>query len=95
MLSVNHANFRLEGVATITESVGQDGNKIVFININIDCSKVGTVFVYLLSNFRFDNNLLKVAIFRIFTQRTRSLDSGSLCKGQMHGKRWGGINQVG
>jgi hypothetical protein len=48
-------------VATIAESAGQNGNKIFFIlliNININCSKVGTVFVYLLSNFRFDNNLL-------------------------------------
>ena len=55
-------------------------------------SKVGTVFVYLLSNFRFDNNLLIVDICRIFTQRTQSLialDSGSLYNGQMHGKTLG------
>jgi hypothetical protein len=56
-------------------------SKSSLINININCSKVGTVYVYLLSNFQFYNNLLKVAICRIFTQRTRSLDSGSLYKG--------------
>ena len=55
-------------------------------------TKVGTVFVYLFFNFRFDNNLLIVVIWRIFTQRTRSLvalDSGSLYKGRMHGKTLG------
>ena len=54
-----------------------------------NASKVGTVFVYLLSNFRFDNNRLIVVIRRIFTQRTQSLvalDSGSLYKGRMHRK---------
>ena len=71
-------------LATIAASAGQNGH----------FSKVGTVFVYLLSNFRFDNNLLKVkvVICRIFTQRTRSLvalDSGSLYKGRMHGKTLG------
>jgi hypothetical protein len=39
-------------LATIAASAGQNGN----------FSKVGTVFVYLLSNFRFDNNLLIVVI---------------------------------
>jgi hypothetical protein len=40
----------------------------------------------------FDNNLLIVAIWRIFTQRTWSLvvlDSGSLYNGRMHGKTLG------
>jgi hypothetical protein len=37
-------------LATITASAGQNRN----------FSKVGTVYVYLLSNFRFDNNLLHV-----------------------------------
>ena len=37
-------------LSTIAVSAGQNGN----------FSKVGTVFVYLLSNFRFDNNLLIV-----------------------------------
>jgi hypothetical protein len=46
-------------LATIAASAGQNGNQMqfIFINININCSKVGTVFVYLLSNFQFDNNL--------------------------------------
>jgi hypothetical protein len=69
-------------LATITASAGQNEN----------FSKVGTVFVYLLSNFRFDNNHLIVVIRRIFTQRTRSLvalDSGSLYKGRMHGETLG------
>jgi hypothetical protein len=69
-------------LATIAASAGQNGK----------FSKVGTVFVYLLSNFRFDNNLLIVVIWRIFTQTTRSLvalDSGSLYKGRMHGKTLG------
>jgi hypothetical protein len=69
-------------LATITVSAGQNGN----------VSKIGNVFVYLLSNIRFDNNLLIVVIRRIFTQRTRSLvalDSGSLYKGRMHGKTLG------
>jgi hypothetical protein len=39
-------------LATITASAGQNEN----------FSKVGTVFVYLLSNFWFDNNLLIVVI---------------------------------
>ena len=39
-------------MATIAASAGQNGK----------FSKVGTVFVYLLSNFRFDNNLLVVVI---------------------------------
>jgi hypothetical protein len=39
-------------LATIAASAGQNRN----------FSKVGTVFVYLLSNFWFDNNLLIVAI---------------------------------
>jgi hypothetical protein len=37
-------------VATIAESAGQNGNKIFFIlliNININCSKVGTVFLFI------------------------------------------------
>ena len=58
-------------LATIAASAGQNGH----------FSKVGTVYVYLLSNFQFYNNLLKVVICKIFTQRTRSLDSGSLYKG--------------
>jgi hypothetical protein len=51
-------------LATIAASAGQNGNQMqfIFINININCSKVGTVFVYLLSNFQFDNNLLIVVI---------------------------------
>ena len=47
------------------------------------------LYVYLLSNFRFDNNPLIVVIWRIFTQRTRSLDRGSLYKGRMHRKTQG------
>jgi len=43
-------------LATIAASAGQNGN----------FSKVGTVFVYLLSNFRFDNNLLIVVIYEGF-----------------------------
>jgi hypothetical protein len=39
-------------LATITASAGQNGH----------FSKVGTVYVYLLSNFRFDNNPLIVVI---------------------------------
>jgi hypothetical protein len=37
-------------VATIAESAGQNGNKIffiLFINININCSNVGTVFLFI------------------------------------------------
>ena len=76
MLSVDHADKQEE---YWQQSAGQNRN----------FSKVGTVFVYLLSNFRFDNNLLIVVIWRIFIQRTWSLvalDSGSLYKGRMHGK---------
>ena len=79
-------------VATIAESVGKTEIKSNLFYLIINCSKVGTVFVYLLSNFRFDNNLLIVVIRRIFSHRTRSLvglDSGSLYKGQMHGKMLG------
>ena len=39
-------------LATIAAPAGQ----------NAKFSKVGTVFVYLLSNFRFDNNLLIVVV---------------------------------
>jgi hypothetical protein len=39
-------------LATIAASAGQNKN----------FTKVGTVYVYLLSNFRFDNNLLIVVI---------------------------------
>jgi len=50
------------------------------------------MFVYLLFNFRFDNNLIIVVIRRIFTHRTRSLvtlDSELLYKSQMHGETLG------
>jgi hypothetical protein len=38
-------------MTTIPESAGQNANSNVIYFININCSKVGTVFVYLLSNF--------------------------------------------
>ena len=69
-------------LVTIAASAGQNEN----------FSKIGTVFVYLLSNFRFDNNLLIVVIRRIFSHRTRSLvtlDSELLYKSQMHRKTLG------
>ena len=78
-------------VATIAESVGKTEIKCNLFYLIINCSKVGTVFVYLLSNFRFDNNLL-IVICRIFSHRTQllvTLDSGSLYKGQSHGKMLG------
>jgi hypothetical protein len=49
MLSVDHADKQEE---YWQQSAGQNRN----------FSKVGTVFVYLLSNFWFDNNLLIVVI---------------------------------
>ena len=68
--------YQLEGYWQ--QSLHQLGKTDIF-------SKVGTVYYYLLSNFRFDNNLLIVVIWRIFTQWTRCLvvlDSGSLYKGR-------------
>jgi hypothetical protein len=52
MLSVDHANISKRDI----------GNNRCISWAKQNFSKVGTVFAYLLSNFRFDNNLLIVVI---------------------------------
>ena len=52
MLSVDYVDISRGILATIAASAGKNRN----------FSKVGTVYVYLLSNFRFDNNLLIIVI---------------------------------
>ena len=60
MLSVDHADIRQRDIGNnrCISWAKQKLNVIYLINKNINCSKVGTVFVDLLSNFRFDNYLL-------------------------------------
>ena len=50
MLSVDHADISKRDIGNNRSISWENGN----------VSKVGTVFVYLLSNFLFDNNLLTV-----------------------------------